>query len=1016
MVVKTFPKHFPLPKFITESKEFKLNYIASWSYEAIMAGLAMDVHRCRFVPYPPSAINALAFSHSSSLSFASNGPPTLRLAIGRANGDIELWHPLKGGWHQENIIHGGKDRSIEGLVWTQDPEDIDETGFKSPGRLRLFSIGYSSSVTEWDLAAGKPARHASANYGEIWCISAQPRWQYLRGLEVQKQKTQPREGEDITQGIAVGCADGSIVLLSTADGDLQFQRTVTRPPKRKARVLSITFQNRYTLVTGHADSTIRIFDVRNGRLIRAMSLGGGPQGGPKEILVWSVKCTIDGTVVSGDSTGTMSFWDAKNYSHLQRITSHKADILDVATSMDGHTVISGGMDRRTTLYRLARGSKPGEKSRWIEIAHQRFHEHDVKAMATFETKRLSVLTSGGLDTSPIMVPLREFGNEYHRALPNFPQQPPVRSASLQRFIISWWDREVRVWRIFANQQDSMTDLPLDKSLRDSPRKLAAKIALQKEESITCADISSDGSLLAVSTMEENRVFFFKPRLDSTLKVQKLDIPSSLVQGGAKLLQFSPDGMWLLLVRSNNKIQLFRVRRPPIPIERPKFLSIPVHLRRLNRQAPEPNYLHGTLGSYPRSISRVAFSADSRIIVASDLSGYLDTWVLSGLEDPAQDDLAAPSDNSPSDSTSENSGVDEKHRLLIFGQHWLRNPAASLIPKLSSAPIILSFRPSTLSSNKAPTNGTTPLHPTRHNPHPHSHDLPSGEDRLLVLTVEHRIYEFNVMAGKLSDWSRRNPTSTFPDAFRQVKDRAMGCVWDTSAPERQNRLWLYGNSWLWMFDLSRDFPRVEEPKAEPGDGEVEEDIQADSKKRRREGKRAKEKHFEEKRRRDTGAGNRIDPDELTIGLGSKIRKRSGPGGRDVHSIHLEREQSPNASASASDDEHGTMPAALVRSRRGPPADVDDGADSESIVNGENAVAKAHGRPWWYTYKYRPILGLVPIGGVPRNSDKQVNGDGRDCDDARTLEVVLVERPLFEVNLPPRYYGDQEWSETKDKSLA
>ncbi|KAI4217508.1 MAG: hypothetical protein LQ351_000103 [Letrouitia transgressa] len=967
----------------------------------------MDVHRCRFIPYPPSAINALAFSHPSSLSLASNGPPTLRLAIGRANGDIELWHPLKGVWYQENIIHGGKDRSIEGLVWTRDPEETDGTGFKSPGRLRLFSIGYSSSVTEWDLAAGKPARHASANYGEIWCISAQPRWQSLKELGMQQQGTPLREGEDTTQSIAVGCADGSIVLLSTADGNLQFQRTVTRPPKRKARVLSITFQNRHTLVTGHADSTVRIFDIRNGRLVRAMSLGGGSQGGPKEVLVWSVKCTTDGTIISGDSTGTVSFWDAKNHSRLQRITSHKADILDVATSMDGHTVVSGGMDRRTTLYRLARGSKPGEKNRWIEIAHQRFHEHDVKAMATFETKRLSVLASGGLDTSPIMVPLREFGNEYHRALPNLPQQPPVRSAPLQRLIISWWDREVSVWRILANRQGSVANLPLDESLQDSPRKLAAKIALQKEESITCADISSDGSLLAVSTMAENRVFFFKPKLDSTLRVQKLDIPSSLVQGGAKMLRFSPDQMWLLIVRSDNKIQLFRIKRPPTPIERPEFISIPINLRRLNRQAPEPNYLHGTLGPYTRSVSRVAFSADSRIIVVSDLSGFLDSWVLSGLEDPAQDDLVAPSDNGPSDSASESSEVDEEHRLLIFGQHWLRNPTASQIPKLPSAPIILSFRPSSPSSNKALTNGITPPHPTRHNPHPHSHELPSGEDRLFILTVEHRIYEFNIVAGKLSDWSRRNPTSTLPDTFRRIKDRAMGCVWDTSALERKNRLWLYGSNWLWMFDLSRDFPRVEAPDAKAGDEEVE-DIPADSKKRRREGRRVKEKHFEERRRGDTGAGDRIDPNELTVGLGSKIRKRTGPGGGDVHSIHLERERSPSTNASGSDDEYGTAPAALVRSRRRLSPDLDDGADSESKVDGESSAAKARWRPWWYTYKYRPILGLVPIGGAPQNTDERVNGD-----DARTLEVVLVERPMFEVNLPPRYYGDQEWSEMKDK---
>lgn len=455
--------------------------------------LNMDVHRCRFVPYPPSAINALAFSHSSSLTTSSKGPPTLRLAIGRANGDLEIWNPIRGAWHQESIIRGGKDRSIEGLAWTQDPEEEDKNGFKVPGKLRLFSIGYSSSVTEWELATGRPLRHASANYGELWCMAAQPR---LPSTE--KDDTKTVNGIELGtmryQSIAVGCADGSIVILSTADGDLQFQRTLTRPPKRQARVLSIAWQNRNTVVTGHADSTIRIYDTRNGQQIRQMSLGAGPQGGPKEILVWSVKCMVDGTIVSGDSTGTVSFWDAKNYSRLQRITSHKADILELAVSADGETVFSGGMDRRTSLYRRTAGSRPGEKRRWAEIAHQRFHSHDVKAMAVFETKRISILASGGLDTTPVIVPIREFGKEHHRTLSSLPQQPPVRSVPSSRLLVSWWDREVSIWRISGSAKKQGAESVLEGLPQPPEKKLVAKVLLQVSSTFLktpCQNVAND---------------------------------------------------------------------------------------------------------------------------------------------------------------------------------------------------------------------------------------------------------------------------------------------------------------------------------------------------------------------------------------------------------------------------------------------------------------------------------------------------------------------------------------------
>ena len=351
----------------------------------------MDIHRCRFVPYPPAPINALAFSHPPSTDLSIKTPSTLRLAIGRANGDIEIWNPSKGVWYQEIILHGGKDRSIEGLVWTQDPGDTDKHGYKIAGKLRLFSIGYSTAVTEWDLALGKPARSSAGNYGEIWCMAAQP-----RAAPANKPVIDGETAEAETQNIAVGCADGGIVLMSTADDDLRFTKLVARSSKKGARVLSLTFQNRHTIVTGHADSTIRIYDLRNGQQLRNMTLGPGPKGGPRETLVWSVRCLSDGSIISGDSTGTMCFWDGKTYALMQRIKAHDADILDIAVSADGQSAFSGGMDRRTILYRRSGGGKAGEKLRWAKVAHSRLHEHDVKAMATFESKGLSILASGGM--------------------------------------------------------------------------------------------------------------------------------------------------------------------------------------------------------------------------------------------------------------------------------------------------------------------------------------------------------------------------------------------------------------------------------------------------------------------------------------------------------------------------------------------------------------------------------------------------------------------------------------------
>ncbi len=356
----------------------------------------MDIHRARFVPYTPAAINALAFSPLER-DGPGRGRTTVRLAVGRANGDIEIWNPHNGAWVQETTFKGGKDRSVEGLVWIQDPDDEVDNDKPIPGPIRLFSIGYSSTVTEWNLSTGVPLRHSTGNHSEVWCFAAQPRWRATPGDKSNETIQNGGEGPYRGQNIVAGCADGTLVVLSTADGDLMFHRFLSRPTSKKARVLSLAFQNRDTVVAGFADSTIRVFNLGTGSVIRSMSLGAGPAKGPKEVLVWAVKCLPNGTIVAGDSTGEIRFYDGTTYTQLQRIAGHDADVLDLVSSQDGQTLFSAGMDRRTAVYRVAKG---GKSMRWEKISQKRYHEHDVKALAVLERKKLSVVVSGGNDPVP----------------------------------------------------------------------------------------------------------------------------------------------------------------------------------------------------------------------------------------------------------------------------------------------------------------------------------------------------------------------------------------------------------------------------------------------------------------------------------------------------------------------------------------------------------------------------------------------------------------------------------------
>lgn len=337
----------------------------------------MDVHRCRFVPYQPSAINAVAFSHPKAKS--GKHAALSRLAVGRANGDIEIWNAVTGTWLQELVIRGGRDRSIDGLVWVNEPDQDLGEGRVVMGKSRLFSIGYTSTVTEWDLETGKPKRHASGQHGDIWCIAAQP-----------LPRNEAADGQGANKLIA-GTIDGELVMYTLEDDDLRFQRVLVKSPTKKSQMVSIAFQSRKVVIVGCSDSTIRAYDMTKGHLLRRMTLGSDLVGGSKDIIVWSVKCLPNGNIVSADSTGQVCIWDGTTYTQAQRIQGHKQDVLSLAVSADGSTIMSGGMDRKTALYK----QNTGAGQRWTKVWARRYHNHDVKAMASFEHGRTSVVVSGG---------------------------------------------------------------------------------------------------------------------------------------------------------------------------------------------------------------------------------------------------------------------------------------------------------------------------------------------------------------------------------------------------------------------------------------------------------------------------------------------------------------------------------------------------------------------------------------------------------------------------------------------
>jgi U3 small nucleolar RNA-associated protein 4 len=917
----------------------------------------MDIHRSRFIPYPASAITALAFSHTSKRTnprgeLQKIDPTCLRLAIGRANGNIELWDPAKGSWIHERTLFGGKDRSVEGLVWIQEQNETDEHGNKVPGQLRLFSIGYSHYVTEWDLLSGLPKRHYGAHSSDVWCIATQPR------LLISKQKAisqNPVTEADESQDIVVGCADGTLIILYTKDHDLCLGRFLSRSSTRKARTLSVTYQTRDVVVAGFADGTVGVFNARTGYQVRRIVLGVGPKGAPKDILVWTVAALPNGDIVVGDSSGCVRFYDGKNYSQLQQITAHQADVLALAVAPVSGLVFSGSMDRKSAAFSMTGRDRGARK--WSKLTHKRFHEHDVKAMAAYDGN-ISIVVSGGIDVSPIVVPMREFGRQYHYALPLLPQQPPLASAPSSRLVLSWWEREAKVWQFPPKG--------FDKGQR--PRMLF-QLHLRGDENIKCASIDDSGTFISLATAAGTRIFQLIRKSDGEIRARKLsggELP------GARLIKFSTGGKWLAMVTDDNTVQLARILPSSKDDGLHSILPVAVHLERRERKITLKDGLHGSWGNYSRAITQMDFSQNGRVLVVADLAGYSDTWLLQGHEDPTAADVEVPTRVSALNGHEDDSDDEEdiQSELIVKGQTW-KLKLEALLPKFDSQPLILSFRPSSDLSKPEP-NGNPAVHPTRNTPHPRPHsNIPEDDEyRLFVVTATHNLYELDALSGQLTKWSKRNPTSSLPAEFRALKERAMGCVWDVN--KSHDRLWLYGSNWLFMINLGQDLDVM------AGGDTTEQHL--------------KRKRFEETidiQKQSTGAGDRRRDSEVR-GLARKLRKITDAGDKMTNEIvdDEERIRARIEAASAEDDiKLADLPA--LRYDTLEPVKDEAALDSKKP---ENGLVTTQQRSWWYTLKYRPILGVVPIGVEDSSEGNK--------------EVVLVERPLWDLDLPPKFVGPHE----------
>jgi len=428
----------------------------------------------------------------------------------------------------------------------------------------------------------------------------------------------------------------------------------------------------------------------------------------------------DGTIVTSDSLGSVTFWDPATMSQRQSFRAHKADGMCMAIGPGGRTVFTSGPDQRVcqfTALPQANGS-----TQWALTATKRLHTHDVRALSIFPSYvplpsnsplappplnpgLAPILASGGWDMAPVLTPaaapellaekLRNplgkdkkaarvvFEEAYSRKLPMFGGergQGRIAVSRGGRLVVGRKDRSVGIWRVKEAEDGWTKVLDMDLKLRTN---------------LISSAVSQDGQWLAVSDLYETKLFRLRS-IDGSANLYPVRIRDfvsdlaaaeelghlslSQVGCGASSLLFTPDsGRLVMALAASANVVIVE-----LPADDDDEISV------VRCFAPQHHLVGGrsiapAKGKRRRRGKKAAAAPDSDVEMDSSASAdEADGQATPGGPTPWVTTLAA-SDDGQYLATSDLGG-----KVTIFNLDTLQLHA--LLPTLPSAPVALLFAP------------------------------------------------------------------------------------------------------------------------------------------------------------------------------------------------------------------------------------------------------------------------------------------------------------------------------------
>src|SRR5215510_825851 len=250
-----------------------------------------------------------------------------------------------------------------------------------------------------------------------------------------------------------------------------------------------------TLASTHNDSTIQLWDLKTGRLIRSFV---GHTGHVPAIVF-----SPDGkTIAAGSHDQTVKLWDVSSGRLIRSFEGHKSFVHSVAFSPDGKTIASGSYDHTLKLWDVSSGRNRALEghTEWVQSVAFSPDGKMLASGSTDKTVKLWEVSSGSL--------INSFGNHDSSLYGSVAFSPDEKTLALASY-----SSTIELWDASAGQRI--------RSLKDH------------DESVNSVAFSPDGKTLASGSH------------DGTIKIWGTGAGNLL----ATLMRFK-DGNWITFIPGN----------------------------------------------------------------------------------------------------------------------------------------------------------------------------------------------------------------------------------------------------------------------------------------------------------------------------------------------------------------------------------------------------------------------------------------------------------------------------------